>query len=61
MKFLSKFYLFSGLSKLRSTRGAIKAKRCIPIDDFEDRMVEEMDCNVEWPVCLYDFTYSRQY
>ena len=56
MKFLNKFYLFSGLSKLRS----MQPKQQNTSEDFENLIVAEMRCEPEWPVCLYDFTYKNK-
>ena len=56
MKFLNKFYLFSGFSKLRSQQ----LKQQSNSEDFENQVVAEMDCSQQWPVCLYDFTYKNK-
>lgn len=53
MKFLSKFYLYSGLAKQK-----IDLDKTFDITKAE--AVEALKCDKNWPVCLFDFTYKNK-
>ena len=53
IKFLNKFYLFTGLMK---EKGASEYKKGQD-ENFEDQVVNSSEWNPDWPVCLYDFLY----
>jgi hypothetical protein len=52
IKFLNRFFLFSGLSKIKHEYKASKG------ESLEEVIVKNFSCNPKWPVCLYDFTYK---
>jgi len=56
IKFLNWFYLFSGISRLKCEG---QEKTCNE-EGFEDEIVDNFECNPEWPICLYDFTYKNR-
>ena len=51
VKFLNRFFLFSGLSKLTNGKE-------FEGQQMEEQIVESTHCDLKWPVCLYDFTYK---
>jgi hypothetical protein len=52
MKFLNRFCLFSGLSRMKCDN--------IPKNEkYEEAIVNHFNCDPKWPVCLYDFTYKN--
>jgi len=56
LKFLNKFYLYNGLHKYSDNDELVKK----PLDQFEQEVMQMFDCNPEWPICLYDFTYKNR-
>lgn len=55
-KFISRFVLFTGLSKQRTNNS-----RLLDIPDFETNVVNEISCNKYWPLCLYDAGIKLKY
>lgn len=55
-KFLSRFVLFTGLSKSRTNNSKL-----LEIPDFETNVVTEITCNEHWPLCLYDAGIKLKY
>lgn len=63
--FFSQFYLFNGLSKLRSlpqfrTREDLfqgLAER--EGESFVQAAVQSCKCDPSWPICMYDFTFKN--
>jgi hypothetical protein len=53
-KFLKKFHLFNGILK---QRGHGEKKGSI-LTNFEEEVVNVSDCNLHWPIWLYDFLYQ---
>ena len=50
VKFLNKFFLFSGYSK----HGKLSLEQ-----ENESEVVKQAQCEQWWPVCLYDFTFKN--
>jgi hypothetical protein len=53
VKFLNKFYLYSGLAKQKSDKDKT-------FDITKAEAVEALTCDHKWPVCLFDFTYKNK-
>ena len=72
LKFLNKFYLYSELTKQfadnnfgnAAANGVSKEKAmeqfCRPLDKYELEVMSIFNCNKDWPICLYDFTYKTK-
>lgn len=56
VKFLNKFPLFNGLMK-QWGQGEINKGA---IENYEEEIVNCHECNVKWPICLYDFLYKER-
>lgn len=54
IKFLNKFLLFIGLMKQKG-QGNVTVE---DMKNYEDEIVQENDCDPNWPICLYDFLYK---
>lgn len=52
MKFLNRFFLFSGISRMRADQLNLKG------ENYEENVVRNCNCDPNWPMCLYDFTYK---
>ncbi len=52
VKFLNKFYLYSGIAK--------STEREKQFDINKNECVDELRCNPRWPVCLFDYTYKNK-
>lgn len=61
LKFLNKFYLYSSLTKHCEASNA-KNKDIFQksLDLYEKEVMEIFNCDTEWPICLYDFTYKNK-
>lgn len=61
LKFLNKFFLYSGLSKhveqMSPKTIDIFSK---PLDQYENEVMKIFNCDPEWPICLFDFTYKNK-
>jgi len=55
-KLLSKFYLFGGISKLRSS--GILPKEILA--NYDQEVVASTKCNLEWPIWLYDIFFKTK-
>ena len=55
-KFLSKFYLYTGFSKLRS----IQSTPSNILDKFEEEVVAGNYCDLSWPICIYYIFYKNK-
>ncbi len=62
-KFYNQFYLLNGHSKKRGLQGNKQTLAGESNPDFlyEDYAVRTLECNPEWPICLYDFTFKQTY
>jgi hypothetical protein len=52
LKFVNKFFLYSGLTKNLDQSGSM--------EEFESELMKIFNCDPEWPICLYDFTYKNK-
>ena len=62
-KFYNQFYLLNGYSKKRGLQSTKQSLAGDSNPDFlyEDYAVGTFQCNPEWPICLYDFTFKLTY
>jgi hypothetical protein len=62
LKFLNKFYLYSGLSKHSETNNSGANEIFFKsLDDYENEVMKVFNCCPgEWPLCLFDFTYKNK-
>lgn len=61
LKFLNKFFLYSGLSK-HAEQGNLRDKDVFlkSLDKYENEVMKVFNCDIHWPLCLYDFTYKNR-
>ncbi|CDW84002.1 tbc1 domain family member 2b [Stylonychia lemnae] len=74
--FYNKFYLLTGLSKLRTcdqyknreeifknldANQSVLSEQTLNTRDFESQAVHNYKCDCSWPICLYDFTFKQIY
>ncbi|CDW73574.1 tbc1 domain family member 2a-like [Stylonychia lemnae] len=61
LKFMNKFYLYSGLQKMYENQDSI-AKEVFQksLDNYEQELMKIFNCNTKWPICLFDFTYKNK-
>jgi hypothetical protein len=52
VRFLNKFYLFSGLSKMSGNAKTF--------DINKSEAIDILDCKSDWQVCLLNFTYKNK-
>jgi hypothetical protein len=58
---LNKFYLYSSLSKhAENSNGKMKEIFMKALDQYENEVMKIFNCDTQWPVCLYDFTYKNK-
>ena len=55
-KFLQKLYLFNGFSKMRGNGELPKDV----LQNFDDEVVNNTQCDTSWPICLYDIFYKSK-
>lgn len=61
LKFLNKFYLYSSLSKhAENSNSNLKEVFLKALDQYENEVMKIFNCDVSWPLCLYDFTYKNK-
>lgn len=61
LKFLNNFYLYSGLSKY-AEENDLSQKEIFQksLDKYENEVMKVFNCDPEWPLCLFDFTYKNK-
>ena len=32
----------------------------LPLEQYEEKLMEVFDCDNTWPICLYDFTFKNK-
>ncbi len=52
VKFLNKFYLYSGFAK--------QMDQLRTFDITKSECIESLTCDRKWPVCLFDFPYKNR-
>ena len=50
MRFVTKFFLYEGLKRYRSGDENASKKTT--------KKISEAECEIEWPICMLDFTYK---
>ena len=55
LQFINKFYLHGGLSHHYEDNKVSKG-----MEELENQLMKTFDCDSQWPVCLYDFTYKNR-
>lgn len=56
LQFVNKFFLYSGLCKFYEE----KEVEWKTIEDFEKEVMQMFNCDSDWPICLFDFTYKNR-
>lgn len=67
LKFINRFYLYIGLCKYYQLRQHenlefAKAAQVISqtMDKYEKSLMSIYNCNSDWPICLFDFSYKNK-
>ncbi len=67
LEFVSRFLLYGGLvryyndmkEKSKSVLDAVKIT-AQSMDKYERDLMKIFNCNTEWPVCIYDFSFKNK-
>ena len=61
LKFMNKFYLYAGLQKMyEQSDSPNKDVFHKSLDTYENSLMDIFNCDQDWPICLYDFTYKNK-
>lgn len=60
LKFLNKFYLYNGVQRSEHENSTTNELYQKPLDKYEDEVMRVFNCNPQWPLCLFDFTFKHK-
>ena len=55
LQFVNKFFLHAGISHHYDENKVSRG-----MEDVENQLMTTFDCDPQWPVCLFDFTYKNR-
>ncbi len=56
LQFINKFFLYSGLCKYYEQKDLLWKS----MEQFEKELMNIFNCQHDWPICLFDFTYKNK-